>query len=72
MGNEKGSGAIPSQKLFENRDERRQNEAREGCTLQGRKTGVYTEVHEDFEPSSNKVTPSAVGFQTASQSSRLY
>jgi len=31
-----------------------------------RETGVYTRVHEDFEPPSNAVIPSAVGFTTAS------
>ena len=32
-----------------------------------RETGVYTRVHEDFEPPSNAVIPSAVGFTTASK-----
>jgi type IV pilus secretin (or competence protein) PilQ len=38
-------------------------QACEGCTLQGRKTGVYTEVHEDFEPRSYKVMASVAVFK---------
>ena len=33
----------------------------------GRETGVYGQVHEDFEAPSNAGIPSAVGFSTASQ-----